>query len=289
MSIFSAKYRPLAKEGLRCVFRTITMKPCDTGMDDRIKAELVSGVLKFSPGAARFVNRHFTSLSWIFVLLTVASMLYSAYGLYNFYFYGNCDGPNSVNGCIINDLTGDYGRFSAPTDLIAPKEMDGIAVGNPNASVRIVEFGCFTCPYTAEAEPTIQALLAKYNGSIYYIFKPFPLPNHRYSQDAARAVLCANLQGKPWELRKAIFEQQKVCSTDGVIAIKEIANESKLDMAAFNACFDGNETGPALATFIQEGKDAHLYATPTFFINGKPLVGPKSLDEFEKAIAEATK
>jgi glutaredoxin len=287
MSIFSAKYRPLAKEGLRCVFRTLTMKPCDTGMDERMKAELVAGILKFSPQAAKIVNKNFTAISWIFVLLTVASMAYSAYGLYNFYYFGNCDGPNSTQGCIINDITGDYGRFSAPTDLIAPTAFDGITAGNPNASVKIVEFGCFTCPYTAEAEPTIQTILKRYNNSIYYVFKPFPVPNHKYSSDAARAVLCANRQGKQWELREGIFAQQKVCSTDGVLAIKQIANDSGLDMTAFNACFDNNETGAELERYIQQGKDAHIYATPTFFINGKPIIGPKSVDEFEKAIAEA--
>jgi len=287
MSIFSAKYRPLAREGLRCVFRTITMKPCDTGMDERLKAELVSSVLRVWPPAARLVNRHFTALSWFFVIITLASMVYSAYGIYNFYFYGNCDGPNSSRGCIINDITGDYGRFSAPTDLIAPTDYRGISAGNPNASIRIVEFGCFTCPYTAEAEPTVQTLLKKYNGSIYYVFKPFPLPNHRYSNDAARAVLCANRQGRQWELRAAIFAQQEVCSTDGALAIKQIAKDAGLDMSAFDTCFDNNETGAELAAYIQQGKDAHIYATPTFFVNGKPLIGPKSIAEFDKAIAEA--
>jgi protein-disulfide isomerase len=287
MSIFSARYRPLAKEGFRCVFRTLTMKPCDTGMDERLKAELVAGVLKISPPAAKLVNRHFAALSWLFVLLTLASMAYTAYGLYNFYFFGNCDGPGSVNSCIINDITNDYGRFSAPADLIAPASYDGITVGNPNASVKIVEFGCFTCPYTAEAEPVMQTLLKRHNGSIYYVFKPFPVPNHKYSVDAARAVLCANSQGKQWELREAIFAQQNACSSSGAPEITQLAAAAGLDMNAFNRCFDNNESGAELAKYIQEGKDAHIYATPTFFINGKALVGPKSVDEFEKIIAEA--
>ncbi len=84
MSIFSAKYRPLAKKGFECVFRTLTMRPCDTGLDEQIKAEIVSGILKYSPKSARFVNLHFTALSWIFVLLTLGSLVYSAYSVYNF-------------------------------------------------------------------------------------------------------------------------------------------------------------------------------------------------------------
>jgi protein-disulfide isomerase len=284
MSIFSARYRPLAKEGLKCVFRTLTMKPCDTGLDERIKAEMVSGALRHSPAAAKFLNRHFTLLSWIFVLVTVISFGYSVIGVYNFYYYGNCDGPASKNSCIINDITGDYGRFSEPKDLVAPTTLDGITAGNPEGNITIIEFGCFTCPYTGKAESTVQQLLGRYNASVYYVFKPFPLPNHQYSSDAARAVLCANRQGKQWELREEIFRQQEVCSTEGALAIKELAEGAGLNMTDFNRCFDNNETGAELDGYIRQGKDAHIYATPTFFVNGKPVVGPKTMEQFECAM-----
>lgn len=282
MSIFSAKYRPMAREAFGCVFKTITLKPCDTGLDDRIKADVVSRLLKVSPVAARFTNRHFTFISWIFVLLTLASFVYSAYGMYNFYFFGNCDGPNSTQACILNDLTGDYGRFSEPTDLIAPTSLDGMTMGNPNASTVIIEFGCFTCPYTGKAEHVVKELLAE--NDIYYVFKPFPLPNHNYSNEAARAVLCADQQNRSWELRQRVFAEQEICRTDGTIAIKALAEESGLDMEQFNDCYDNNRTGEELADYIQQGKDAHIYATPTFFVNGEPMVGPQSLEEFEKVI-----
>jgi protein-disulfide isomerase len=289
LSIFSAKYRPLARKGFECVFRTVTMRPCDTGLDEQLKAEIVSGVLKRSPPAARFINRHFVLISWAFVILTLASFAYMAYGAYNFYAYGNCEGPNATGACILNDLTGDYGRFSEPTDLVPPTTLDGITAGNPNASVTIVEFGCFTCPYTKKAETTMQEVLREYNGSIYYVFKPFPLPNHAHSFEAATAVLCANRQGKQAELRAEIFAQQDVCSADGTLAIKGLAADAGLNMTEFNKCYDNNETASELAAYVQEGKDAHIYATPTFFINGKAVVGPKDLEFFQNAIAEAEK
>jgi hypothetical protein len=212
LSIFSAKYRPLAKEAFQCVFKTMMLKKCDTGLDDRIKANVVSKLLKVSPQAARITNRHFTLLSWIFVLLTFASFAYSALGVYNFYFYGNCDGPQSTGVCVLNDLTGDYGRFSDPKELVAPTSFDGITAGNPNSSVVIVEFGCFVCPYTKKAETTMQELVREED--IYYVFKPFPLPNHDYSYEAARAVLCAERQNMSGELREKVFAQQQVCSTN---------------------------------------------------------------------------
>ncbi|HSB47253.1 MAG TPA: thioredoxin domain-containing protein [Candidatus Bilamarchaeum sp.] len=290
LSIFSAKYRPLAKKGFECVFRTLTMRPCETGLDEEIKAGLVSGILKYSPTGAKFVNRHFTLLSWIFVLLSLASFAYMVYGAYNFYVYGNCEGPHATGACILNDLTGDYGRFSEPKDLIPPTGLKGITAGNPNASVKIIEFGCFSCPYTKEAESTMQQILREYNGSVYYVFKPFPLPNHNNSFEYARAVLCANRQGKEEELRAKIFAMQGQCgASTPELMVKQLANESGLNMSEFDRCYDGNETGAELEGYVEEGKAAHIYATPTFFINGKPLVGPRTLDEFRKEIEEAEK
>ena len=284
MAIFSAKYRPLAKDAFRCVFLRMTMRPCEVGLDQKIRIEIVSNIFERSPAAAKLVNRHFEAISWSMLIITVLSFAYSAYGLYNFYYYGNCEGPISTGACILNDITGDYGRFSEPKDLIAPKEMDGIASGNPNSSVTIVEFGCFTCSYTNKSEATVQELLKRYNDTIYYVFKPFLLPNHENSFEIARAVLCSNKQGKQWEFRGKVFENQKDCATGGVVALKILAQEAGLDMIEFNQCLDNNETGVELARYVQQGKDSHIYATPTFFINGEPLVGPRPISEFEKII-----
>jgi 2-hydroxychromene-2-carboxylate isomerase len=75
-----------------------------------------------------------------------------------------------------------------------------------------------------------------------------------------------------------------VCSVDGSLAIRQLAADSGLDMAAFDRCYDGNETGAELDGYVQEGMDARIYATPTFFVNGKAMVGPKTLEQFECAM-----
>lgn len=289
LSIFSAKYRPLAREGFECVFKTITLRPCDTGMDDRIKAHFVSETLKYSPMAARLLNNHFTLVSWIFVILTIGSFAYSAYGVYNFYYYGNCDGPTSITGvCVLNDITGDYGRFSEPKDLIAPTTLDGITAGKPDADVVIVEFGCFTCPYTKQAESAVTQIVEDYSDSVYYVFKPFPLPQHGGSYETAKAVLCAEKQGKHWELKDEIFAQQMVCAEQGNIAIRDIAEAVGLDMEEFDACYDSSETVAELEKYISQGEESNIYATPTFFINGQPAIGPQTYEDLESIILEVS-
>ncbi len=294
MSIFSAKYRPLAKEGFRCVFRTITFKPCDTGLDDRIKAEVVSGALRVHPTLARVTNQHFTTLSWIFVILTFASFVLTAQAAWNLVTVGTCD-PANPEGCFVNQLKSDYGPLGGLGGWIdgllnppkPPISLDGIHSGNPNASVVIVEFGCFTCPYTGKAAPAVEQMIAEFNDSIYYVFKPFPIPGHAYSNESAVAVLCSRNQGKEWEFQREIFKNQDTCTADGKLALRHLANASGLEMNRFNECFDTNATMAELAGYIAEGKESHIQSTPTFFINGKTYVGPMTIEQFRTAINEA--
>jgi thiol-disulfide isomerase/thioredoxin len=96
-SIFSVKYRPLAKEAFNCVFRTALLRPCETGFDRKLKAKIVASVFEKSPGAAKFVNTHFEALSWIFTIIFFASFAYVVYGVYNLVTVGTCDPVNPEN------------------------------------------------------------------------------------------------------------------------------------------------------------------------------------------------
>lgn len=93
LGIFSLKYRRLAAEAFDCVLRRVTFRPCVSRLDERIKAKIVSKVLPKNPALAKFINRNFEVISWIFVILTLVSLFFAAQGLWNFYIYGNCNGP----------------------------------------------------------------------------------------------------------------------------------------------------------------------------------------------------
>jgi hypothetical protein len=92
MGIFSAKYRRMAKEAFRCVFRMVQLKPCDTGFDQKIKSGVTSKLMRF-PSAAKFVYNNFNLISWIFVATFFVSIAGIFYGLYNYIIFGNCNGP----------------------------------------------------------------------------------------------------------------------------------------------------------------------------------------------------
>jgi hypothetical protein len=94
MSVGSAKYKRLARDALKCVAKTLTLSPCDVGLEQRIKGKITAKLLG-TPRLARFVYRNFTIISWIFTVTFFASMAYSAYAFYNFFVYGSCD-PGGV-------------------------------------------------------------------------------------------------------------------------------------------------------------------------------------------------
>lgn len=99
LSIFSAKYRLLAKDAFRCVFRMITFRPCDVQLEQRIKSKVTAKLMKGSPTVARVFYKHFKAISWIFTIAFFASLIYSSYGIYNLIVYQACDPSSST--CII--------------------------------------------------------------------------------------------------------------------------------------------------------------------------------------------
>jgi protein-disulfide isomerase len=85
----------------------------------------------------------------------------------------------------------------------------GPVFGPANAKIKIVEFTDFECPFCERAFPTISAVLKKYEGNISMEYKSFPLPFHSKAQKAAEAALCANDQGKFWEMHDLMFAPAK--------------------------------------------------------------------------------
>lgn len=99
LSLVSAKYRPYARDAFKCVFKMVQFKPCDVKFEEKIKSKVTSKLMKRTPSLARFFYKNFKVLSWIFTIAFFASLIYSAYGIYNLIVYGNCEPGSSY--CVI--------------------------------------------------------------------------------------------------------------------------------------------------------------------------------------------
>lgn len=116
LGIFSIKYRLLAREAFDCVFRRVTLRPCKTGFDQKVKTGVSSWFLKRNEKIGGFIFRRFEILSWIFVILFLASGIYAARGIYFYAKFGSCN-PRKPETCIVN-------KFVPPGQTPSCEEVD---------------------------------------------------------------------------------------------------------------------------------------------------------------------
>ena len=162
--------------------------------------------------------------------------------------------------------------------------VDGAPVrGGANAPVTIVEFSDFLCPYCRKAQPMLQSLRAKYGEKIKIVYRDFPLDNlHPQARAAAEASRCAMEQGKFWEFHDKLFNE-----SDGSPAtLSRVVKEIGMDVAAFETCNSSGKYKTPVQASAQEGARLGITGTPTFFINGRILIGMQPLDSFVSIIDE---
>ena len=158
----------------------------------------------------------------------------------------------------------------------------GFAQGPKDAPVAMVEFSDFQCPFCKSVLLTIKQLMDKYPGKVKWVFRDFPIPSlHPTAPKAHEAALCAGEQGKFWEYHDLLFERSPSHSPQ---ELRRYAQELNLDGSAFAQCFDSSKYQVEVNSDVREGERLGVTGTPTFFINGRLLVGAQPFGEYLKLI-----
>jgi protein-disulfide isomerase len=198
-----------------------------------------------------------------------------------------------------------YPNFKPVAEVVAaePKtypQADKLALGDPNAPVKIDVYEDFQCPacgnYTRDIEPLIIENLVA-TGQVYYVFHNYPFldgagaGNNGESDQAANASMCASEQNKFWEMHATIYANWNG-ENQGTYADKRLtafAEKVGLDMDAFNACFEANKYKAEIQADFDGGNAVGVQGTPSIFVNGtfiKPGFVP-SYDEVRQAVEAA--
>jgi protein-disulfide isomerase len=155
-------------------------------------------------------------------------------------------------------------------------------LGGENASVTIIEFSDYECPFCKQAEPSIEKVMETYGDKVRLFYRDYPLPFHANARPAAEAARCAGAQEKFWP-----YHQKLMASTElGVEKYKALADEVGLDRAKFDACLEKNDFAEAIQEDMKAGEDAGVNGTPAFFINGRLLDGARPFEQFKEIIDE---
>lgn len=167
--------------------------------------------------------------------------------------------------------------------------------GGKDAKIVIFEFSDFQCPFCKRAAPIVKQILATYGDKVKFVYKHFPIDSHRNAQKSAEGFECAADQGKQWEFHDLLFEKGQADGSGlNVAELKQYAQQLGMNSETFNSCLDSGSKASKvqrdmqqLIKIAQSGKFADFQkgiGTPTFFINGKPLVGAQPLETFTQVI-----
>src|SRR3990167_3582585 len=145
--------------------------------------------------------------------------------------------------------------------------------GTPGAPVTIVEFSDFQCTYCRVAAANIKPNLAEYKKDVVFYFVNYPLdsacnpnitrPMHSEACRAAKAVLCAEREGKFWSYHDRVFQNQKKLSKDLLL---QIAESLEMDKDIFSQCLDSKEIDAKVLGDIELGTQLEVRGTPSVFI-----------------------
>jgi protein-disulfide isomerase len=191
--------------------------------------------------------------------------------------------PAATNDPAAPAATGEPARTKvAPAPVRLP--IDGLPiVGSDRALVTIVEFTDYQCPYCARAEDRMTALRAAYGDDVRVAIAAHPLPMHERARPAALAAFAAAEQGKLAAMHARLFADTKALDDAGLV---RAATDVGLDLAQFDASRRGPSAAAALDRSEALGRTAGVTGTPTFFINGRRVVGAQPLETFKQVIDE---
>jgi protein-disulfide isomerase len=133
------------------------------------------------------------------------------------------------------------------------------------------------------AGPTVKKIMSVYQGKIRLVIKNYPYQYRDYSHIAAEASLAARDQGKYWEMHDLLFQRSPKLERESLI---RYAKDLGLDVKMFTGSLDGKKHAAEIDRDKKLAVEMDLYNTPTFFINGRKVIGDRPFEYFKKIIDE---
>jgi protein-disulfide isomerase len=169
--------------------------------------------------------------------------------------------------------------------LTPPITEDDHVLGPATASVTLVEYGDYECPYCGMAHPIVKEVIRRLRDDVRFAFRHFPLTQiHPHAERAAEAAEAAGVQGRFWEMHDTLYEHQDAL---GDVHLVGYAAMLGLDGDRFAAeLANGTHAGRVREDF-RSGIRSGVNGTPTFFINGRRHDEPWDLATLLSAVERA--
>lgn len=156
--------------------------------------------------------------------------------------------------------------------------------GPKDSNIYLVEFSDFQCSACKTAKPAVDEALKKYEDKVLFVYRHFPLSQHKFAQKTAEFAEAAGEQGKFWETYDYLFENQEKFSDD---FFKNIAKDLGLDETRFEESLKSKKLKDKIKKDQADGIRLGVNSTPSFFLNGKKLI-LYDFGDIEKEIQKLT-
>lgn len=215
--------------------------------------------------------------------------------------YFSSASPLSLNGNSAGSgTTGAGNQPTARPTVIDPVDQEPVEVsiegepflGAKDAPVTLVEFTDYQCPFCKRAfDNNFSQLKEEYldTGKVRYVTRDFPLAFHQNAKPASLAANCVYDQAGDsgyYEYHDLLFNKQSDWESVSEPKEKfvEYANQVGVDEAEFSSCYDKEKFSDEVDEDLADGQTLGVGGTPSFFINGKLLVGAQPYSEIKRVI-----
>lgn len=179
--------------------------------------------------------------------------------------------------------------LSADQTALLSVQKDDHTSGPTDAKVTLIEYYDFECPPCGAYYPILTEL-EKQHSDVRFVYRYFPLSGHMNAMNAALAAEAAAQQGKFVEMKKALFENQDEWggkdAADASLFVK-YAEAIGLDVPKWEAARVSDGVKERVQSSLETGMNVGVRGTPTFYLNGKTLDTPRSIEEFSQVLTDA--
>jgi protein-disulfide isomerase len=126
--------------------------------------------------------------------------------------------------------------------------------------------------------------MKEYDGRVRLVFKDLPLASHPKARPAHEAARCAGAQGRYWPYHDRLFANQGDVERADLL---RYAGEVGLNRDEFTRCVDERRFAAAVEADVAQARALGVRSTPTFIVNGRPLIGAHPVETFRSVLDDA--
>lgn len=200
-----------------------------------------------------------------------------------------------IGGIVIVLIALMFWGVKSTTDIKPPFELGVVhpldnVKGKTDSKIVFVEYSDFQCPACRTYYSIMRELMVEYGDKVAFVYRHFPLTEiHANAELAARVAQSAGKQGKFWEMHDLLFEKQDewAKATNVMPIFESYAKLLGISVEQFKVDFNSKEVKDFVKAQRIHAIKSGLQGTPTFFVNGKQIQNPTSVEAFRVIIKDA--